>query len=301
MINEMSLKAKINNYARKNKIMPQVVMQNYMFERFLDRLSHSNYKDNFVIKGGILIAAIVGLDTRSTMDLDTTIERLSIEEENIQRIINEISQIELNDNVIFDVKSLESIRKNDVYGGLSVRIDAKYGTIITNLSIDISTGDIITPHAVEYEFDCIFEDTSIKVKGYNIETVLAEKIETIISRGVLNTRPRDFYDIYILTNTQRYDTMIFNEALLETAKHRDTNLLLNEAVSILAEIKLSDTLKNNWIKYQRQFQYARDISFEETVIAIMELINIDRVNDIYEFCDVTTEEVQGLTKDHQER
>lgn len=301
MINEMSLKAKINNYARKNKIMPQVVMQNYMFERFLDRLSHSNYKDNFVIKGGILIAAIVGLDTRSTMDLDTTIERLSLEEENIQRIINEISQIELNDNVIFDVKSLESIRKNDVYGGLSVRIDAKYGTIITNLSIDISTGDIITPHAVEYEFDCIFEDTSIKVKGYNIETVLAEKIETIISRGVLNTRPRDFYDIYILTNTQRYDTMIFNEALLETAKHRDTNLLLNEAVSILAEIKLSDTLKNNWIKYQRQFQYARDISFEETVIAIMELINIDRVNDIYEFCDVTTEEVQGLTKDHQER
>ena len=297
MINEMSLKAKINNYARKNKIMPQVVMQNYMFERFLDRLSHSNYKDNFVIKGGILIAAIVGLDTRSTMDLDTTIERLSIEEENIQRIINEISQIELNDNVIFDVKSLESIRKNDVYGGLSVRIDAKYGTIITNLSIDISTGDIITPHAVEYEFDCIFEDTSIKVKGYNIETVLAEKIETIISRGVLNTRPRDFYDIYILTNTQRYDTMIFNEALLETAKHRDTNLLLNEAVSILAEIKLSDTLKNNWMKYQRQFQYARDISFEETVIAIMELINIDRVNDIYDFCDVTTEEVHGLTKD----
>ncbi|MGL5383794.1 MAG: nucleotidyl transferase AbiEii/AbiGii toxin family protein [Culicoidibacterales bacterium] len=301
MINEMSLKAKINNYARKNKIMPQVVMQNYMFERFLDRLSHSNYKDNFVIKGGILIAAIVGLDTRSTMDLDTTIERLSIEEENIQRIINEISQIELNDNVIFDVKSLESIRKNDVYGGLSVRIDAKYGTIITNLSIDISTGDIITPHAVEYEFDCIFEDTSIKVKGYNIETVLAEKIETIISRGVLNTRPRDFYDIYILTNTQRYDTMIFNEALLETAKHRDTNLLLNEAVSILEEIKLSDTLKNNWIKYQRQFQYARDISFEETVIAIMELINIDRVNDIYDFYDVTTEEIHGLTKNHQER
>lgn len=206
----MSLKAKIRNYAKKNNIAAQVVLQNYMFERFLARLSDSEYKDKFVIKGGMLIAAIVGLDTRSTMDLDATLRGLPLTEEQIRGAVESIGNISLEDEVSFHIVSIEPIRKDDRYGGLRVRVDAIYDTISTPLSIDVSTGDIITPGAVRYEFSGIFDEKQrIKLWGYNMETVLAEKAETILSRGVFNTRPRDFYDIYILATSQEYSREVF--------------------------------------------------------------------------------------------
>ena len=193
----MSFKAKINNYAKVNHLPAQVVLQNVMFERFLDRLSKSEYRDKFVIKGGILVSALVGLDTRATMDLDTTLRKLALTEEKVKEAVEKICVVDLSDDISFRINSVAPIRRDDVYGGFRVKIEALYEDIVTPLSIDVSTGDVITPEAVEYEIGGIMDDTvRIKVWGYNIETALAEKVETILSRDVLNTRPRDYYDVY---------------------------------------------------------------------------------------------------------
>lgn len=210
----MSLKGRINNYAKKHTIAAQVVLQNYMFERFLERLSKSEYQEKFVIKGGMLVAAIVGLDIRSTMDLDTTLRNLPFTEEKITQAIQSICGLDLEDEVKFTVVSIAPIRRDDRYGGFCVHMNAVFDTIVTPLSIDISTGDVLTPSAVYYEFSGIFnESVRIGIWAYNIETVLAEKVETILSRGIFSTRPRDYYDIYILSTTQRYDKALFREAL----------------------------------------------------------------------------------------
>lgn len=271
----MSLKGKIKNYAKSNSIAAQVVLQNYMFERFLERLSISEYSEKFIVKGGMLIAAIVGLDTRSTMDLDTTLRNLPLTEEQITTAINAICGIALNDDVSFEVKSVAPIRKDDVYGGFSVRLDAVYDTIITPLSIDISTGDIITPQAVKYEFNGIFdENVKIVLWGYNIETVIAEKVETILSRGVFSTRPRDFYDVYILAATQKIDKNVFKKALKATAKHRGSLEKISDASAIIEQISTSGDLKKMWKKYQNKFVYAKDISYESIVKILVDMMNL---------------------------
>lgn len=176
---------------KRNHIASQVVLQNYMFERFLSRMSESAYCDEFIIKGGMLIAAIVGLDTRSTMDLDTTVKNLALTEEKVIEAIKNICSISMDDDVSFETVSIAPIRKDDRYGGFCVRLNAVYDSIVTPLSIDVSTGDVITPSAVQYEFGGLFdEEVRIKLWGYNIETVMAEKVETVLSRGIFNTRPR---------------------------------------------------------------------------------------------------------------
>lgn len=269
----MSLKVRIKNYAKNNNIAAQVVLQNYMFECFLARLSTSAYSEKFVIKGGMLIAAIVGLDTRSTMDLDTTLRNFPLTEEKIAEAINEICKIDLNDDVIFDVKSVEPIRKDDVYGGYRVRLVAVYDTIVTPLYIDISVGDVITPSAVKHEFSGIFdENVRISLWGYNIETVMAEKVETILRRGVFTTRPRDFYDVYILGTTQKFNKEIFNNALKATANHRGSLEKISDVNGIIKQISESPDLKDIWSKYQKKFAYAKDISYESVIEAIKMLM-----------------------------
>lgn len=267
----MSLKGKIKNYAKSNNIAAQVVLQNYMFERFLERLSLSDYREKFVVKGGMLIAAIVGLDTRSTMDLDTTLRNLPLTEEQISTAIRSVCDIHLDDDVVFKMQAIGPIRKDDVYGGYCVRIDAVYDTIVTPLSIDVSTGDVITPSPVKYDFGGIFDDgLKITLWGYNIETVIAEKVETILSRGVFTTRPRDYYDVYVLVTTQEYDKKLFAEALAATAKHRGSTEKIKDIPSILERISESHELKNLWSKYQKKFAYASDISYE----MIMDILKI---------------------------
>ena len=269
----MSLKGRIKNYAKSNNIAAQVVLQNYMFECFLARLSVSEHSDKFVVKGGMLIAAIVGLDTRSTMDLDTTLRNLPLTEEKISDAINTICKIDMKDDVVFAVKSIEPIRKDDIYGGYCVRLDAVYDTIITPLSIDVSTGDVITPDAVKYEFSGIFdEDIRISLWGYNIETVIAEKVETILRRGVFTTRPRDYYDVYILGTTQEYDKKTYKEALKATAEHRGSTEQISDVVGILKQISESDDLKDMWRKYQQKFTYASDISYENVLEVLKRIV-----------------------------
>lgn len=268
----MSLKAKIRNLAKENHMSAQVVLQNYMFERFIERLSKSDYKNNFILKGGMLIAAIVGIDNRATMDMDATIKNYPITSDSLTKAIKEICTIDINDDVVFSFIGIEAIRDDDLYGGYRAAIKAVYDTIITPLSIDLTAGDAITPKEVRYPYAMMFDEGIIAVWAYNIETVLAEKVETILQRGELNTRPRDFYDIYILTITQKFDKSIFNEALKETAKHRDTLHIFNDIVKTISIIESSKPLKDRWIKYTKNYPYAEEINYEDTIKALKNLL-----------------------------
>lgn len=270
----MSLKAKIRNIAKSKNIPAQVILQNYMFERFLNRLSVSAYKEKFVLKGGMLVAALIGLDNRATMDLDTTLKNLPLTPESIENALNEIFEIDLKDDVIFKLKGVSPIRKDDFYGGYRVALDAIYETIITPMTIDVSTGDVITPNAVKFNFTSIFDDElKFELWAYNIETVLAEKVETILRRNVFNTRPRDFYDTYILITTQEFDKKLFAEALEKTIEHRGTRNQINDYMDTLAIIENSEVLKRMWSNYQKQFAYAKDISFEMAYSVIKNLLS----------------------------
>lgn len=269
----VSLKGRINNYAKQNGIAAQVVLQNFMFERFLERLSHSEYQQKFIIKGGMLVTAIVGIDTRATMDLDTTLRNLPLTEPQIREAITTVCSIPLDDNVHFRIISVEPIRKDDIYGGFRVRLDAEYESILTSLSIDISTGDVITPNPVMYELHGMFNrDLSISLWGYNVETILAEKVETILRRGILSTRPRDFYDVYVLEKRQDYQPDIFRTALQETTAHRGSTEILKYTDTIIDRLETSEDLKQHWTRYQRQFSYSARIEYQSLIEALRRLL-----------------------------
>lgn len=273
MSNAMSLKAKLRNLAKEKGLPAQVILQNYMFERLLVRLAASEYKDKFVLKGGMLVAAIVGLDNRATMDLDATLKNLPLTPDAIQAALESVCAVPVNDGVVFDLGAISPIREDDIYGGYRISLNARFETILVPLTIDISTGDVITPSAVRFTFSEIFDKhKSFDLWAYNIETVLAEKVETILRRGVFNTRPRDFYDTYILAATQKYDPAVFREALKATAEHRETAEQIEDVKSILRSIEESQELQTMWGKYQGQFGYAKGISFDDTLLRIKELL-----------------------------
>ena len=268
----MSLKAKIRNLARKKDMSAQVVLQTYMFERFLERLSRSEYRDKFILKGGMLIASLVGINNRATMDMDATIKNYPVNVESLTKAIKEICNIAVEDDVTFSFSGIEAIREDDAYGGYRVSIVCEYDTILTPMQIDMTTGDAITPKEVLYQYRMIFEEGSIDVWAYNVETVLAEKVETILRRGALNTRPRDFYDVYILTKTQHFEQSVFEEALKLTAKHRATTHIFTNTRERLEEIKASEKLKSRWIMYTKDYRYADEIAFEDVTEALWALI-----------------------------
>lgn len=273
MSNARSFKDKIRNIAKDKNIKAQVIMQNYMFERLLSRLSLSNYKDKFVIKGGMLVAAIVGLDNRATMDLDTTLKNLPLTPEAIRSALEEICSIQVDDEVTFEIGDISPIREDDIYGGYRVKLTAKYDTITTPFRIDVSTGDVITPNPVKYQFSEIFdEEKTFEVWAYNIETVMAEKVETILRRGVFNTRPKDYYDVYILATTQKYDKKLFKEAFVATAKHRETIEQIADTEMILKNLSESKELKAMWDKYCKEYAYAKEIEYEDIIDVIKGLI-----------------------------
>ena len=273
MSKAMSLKAKIRNIAKQKNIPAQVILQNYMFERLLVRLSASEYKEKFVLKGGMLVAAIVGLDNRATVDLDTTLKNLPLTPDAIRSALEQVCAISLDDGVVFEIGTISPIREDDIYGGYRVMLNAKFDTLLTPLSIDVSTGDAITPRAVQYNFSEIFDDEkTYELWAYNIETVMAEKVETILRRGVFNTRPRDFYDAYILTTTQKFDKAVFAEALSATAAHRGTAGQIADVPEILHNIEESPELRAMWDKYRKQFAYAQDITYEQIINAVRTLV-----------------------------
>jgi predicted nucleotidyltransferase component of viral defense system len=261
--NAMQLKAFIKKKAAENNISAQLVMQNYMLERLLERVCLSKYKHNLILKGGFLISAIVGLDTRATMDLDTTIKGFDVNHETVRSIFEEIAFISIEDDVKFEVLNTYDIREGDDYPGIRVCLMANYPPLAVPLSVDVTTGDKITPREIEYSFKLLFDDRTIKIMAYNLETVLAEKLETVIVRGIANTRPRDFYDIYILHQLRGHecDKMVLKNALIETASKRKSIFVMSDYKTVLGKIAASEQLKGFWKKYQKDFDYAKDIDF----------------------------------------
>ena len=270
-INAMQLKALIKNMAREKRIPAQFALQTYMMERLLERISLSRYNGQFILKGGFLISAMIGLDMRVTMDMDATLKGLPLTNEMINEIFNEISTIVIDDGVEFHIKGIEDIRKSDDYLGYRVSLEALYPPIATPLRVDITTGDKITPREVVYDFSLMFEDRTIQMLTYNLETVLAEKLQTIISRGVLSTRPRDYYDVYMLWQlyNKSIDISTLTKALIATNEHRNTLDELHNWQAIVDNIKENDNVKRFWKEYQRTFTYAKEIEFEETCNVII--------------------------------
>jgi predicted nucleotidyltransferase component of viral defense system len=271
----MQLKSKIKNLALKNKIPAQAVLQHFMLERLLERITVSKYRDIFILKGGMLIASMIGIGSRTTMDMDATLRGYPLSEETIRDIFTDICAISLDDDVVLTLNYIIPIRDEDEYGGYRLAVTARYEMINTPLKIDITTGDIITPEAILYSFHSSFEEKSIETWAYNIETVLAEKVETILRRSVLNTRPRDFYDVYILMKTHQrmIDKDIFIAALNATAHKRGSLTALQDQKRILQGIQLDLLMRQRWDLYCKENFYANKIEFDDVINSLMEILN----------------------------
>lgn len=257
--NTMSFKAIINNIAKENKVSAQSVLQTYLLERLLERISVSKYKDNFILKGGMLISAMLGINSRTTMDMDTTIKGFSLTKENINNIMNEICKIDLQDDVKLIIKNISPIREGDEYGGYRITFEANYNNDMpVIMKIDITTGDKITYKEIKYDFELMLENRKIQVWSYNIETIIAEKFESIIKRGVLGTRIRDYYDIHMLLNTQNknINKETLRQAILITSNNRETIDMIKNWREILEILENDISMKRQWTRYQKNNFYA---------------------------------------------
>lgn len=267
--NARSLMDKANNLAKQCDITTNEVLQNYMFERILERLSVSKYKKNFILKGGLLLSSIMGIDTRTTMDMDTCIKGINLTDEELYEVLNEILSIDVNDGVKFVIRHSEPIREEDDYGGLKYNLIAQFDNLRVNLSIDIATGDLITPREIEYDYKMMFEDRNLKIMTYNIETIIAEKFQTVISRGVLNSRMKDYYDLYYLITNKKYLKEYLKMAIEKTFNKRETEI---ESIDkVISEIEKSDFTKDLWEAYRNKHKYAKEIEFTAIIEKIKEI------------------------------
>ena len=265
------LKDLIRNLSKEVGIEAHVLIRKYMMERFLERVSSSKYNGSFILKGGMLVAAFVGVEVRATMDIDTTIKGIPVTIVDMERTITEISNIDLDDNVKFRIKKVSEIMDEAEYSGIRFSMDAVLDGAVIPLKIDISTGDVITPREIAYSYKLMFEDRTIPIMTYPIETVLAEKLETVISRSITNTRMRDFYDIHILLKSQNIDADILALALERTAKKRGNFNLLENAESVLKAVKSDEDMKRLWDIYQKKFKYAGEYTWDEVIHSVREL------------------------------
>ncbi len=275
MRNLRQIKDLIKNMGKEKNINAQILLRNYMLERLLERISLSEFKDKFILKGGMLVAAIVGVDMRSTIDMDATIKSYPVSMESIKSAFDAILSVSINDGVKIELKKIEKIRDEDDYNGFRVSLEALMNDARIPLKVDITTGDKITPKEVCYTFDLLLEDRSINILAYNIETVIAEKLETIIARGIANTRMRDFYDIFILLKLQgnNIDKILLSKAVIGTSEKRGSLSVLSDGDVTLKEVFLSDISYNHWIRYQKKYSYADDISWNDVKDSVLELWN----------------------------
>ena len=270
--NTMSLKATINNIAKENKVSAQSVLQTYMLERLLERISVSQYKDNFILKGGMLISAMLGIDSRTTMDIDTTIKGFELTEENVKKIMEDVCKIDLHDDITLKINRVEEIRENDYYNGYRLTFEEKYmNNMPVIMKIDVTTGDKITYREIEYSFELMLENRKINIWSYNVETVLAEKFEAIIKRGVLGTRIREFYDVHMLLKTQikNVDKKTLRVAIMYTAEHRGSLDIMKQWKEIVEELKDDETMISQWKRYKKNNFYAEGIDYKDLIDSII--------------------------------
>jgi predicted nucleotidyltransferase component of viral defense system len=269
------IKGRIKSVAKQNNADARTLMRIYMMERFLERLAQSEYRDNFIIKGGILVTAMIGVAHRSTMDIDTSMKNLNLSAEDALRVVNQVKDIDLDDGVSFDVKDVSNIMDEMEYPGIRVTMNANVGRLITPLKIDISTGDVITPRAIEFNYDLLLEDRSISLWSYNLETILAEKLQTVLARGILNTRMRDFYDIRMLLDTyeDKVNKVVLKDAFAATCNKRGTDHLQEQAEEIIKIIEADEQLQVLWRAYQKKYSYAAEIDYASVINGVRKLMN----------------------------
>ena len=257
------LKGTIRNIAKEKNLRAQEVLQMFFFERMLDRLANSPYKENFILKGGLLISSMIGIGERTTMDMDTTVRGIQMEESQIVSAVKEILSIDAGDGIQFEYAGIEPIREDDAYNNFRVHVQAKYGKINNPMKIDVTTGDIITPVAVQYDFPMLFEEKTICVMAYTLETILAEKYETIIHRNIETTRARDYYDLYTLFNSRKSEINIefFRAAVLHTAKKRGSVTDIEDWRAIIDEISEEPKLQTLWNNYISENKYIGKLEF----------------------------------------
>ena len=268
--NAMQLKALINNRAKAANVSPQLMLQNYMLERLIDRISRSPWRDSIIVKGGMLIGSLIGVDRRTTKDLDTTIRGFTLTHQKAAEVFGEICRIEVDDNLSFELLRTEDIREVDEYPGIRVFLRACYSPLAVPLTVDVTTGDKITPDAITYEYPFVFDAGSAKIMAYPLETVLAEKIETVLSRNVSTTRIRDFYDVYELWRIKgsSVDLQILNDAIRATCEKRNSLAAIECWAKALNAMHDDEGLKRQWAAYASKHSYAADLAFEKTLEAL---------------------------------
>jgi len=265
------LKALVRNLSKAKNVEAEVILRAFMLERFLERISLSEYKSRFILKGGMLIAAMVGIDMRTTMDMDVTIKGIALSQSDIASLIENILLVPIDDEVSFSLRGLEEIRQEADYPCYRVSIEAVLDKTRQTLKVDITTGDFVTPKEIEYGFRLMFENRTINILAYNLETVLSEKFETIITRSVTTSRMRDYYDIYVLTITQPFDLQVFKKALSKTVEKRGTCEQMADIHGVIQTIAGSTILIDLWQRYQKKYAYAADVSWEEVIDALNKL------------------------------
>jgi predicted nucleotidyltransferase component of viral defense system len=265
------LKALVRYLSQKSNVEAEIILRNFMLERFLERVAASEYKRNFILKGGMLIAALVGVDARTTMDMDATIKGQTLTASEVIAIVEEILRTPVDDGVELTFLGIEEIREEADYPGYRVSIAAVLDKTRQTLKVDITTGDFVTPREIEYSFKLMFEDRTINILAYNLETVLAEKFETVVTRGVTNTRMRDFYDVYILTATQHFDAEIFQAALRKTVEKRGTSEQMRDMLEVIKMVEASPVMIDLWEKYQKKYSYANKVTWDMAISAIKAL------------------------------
>ena len=270
------IKGAIRNISKKTGVNANSLLQMCLFEGILEKIFKSKYKNHIILKGGLLISSLIGVEMRSTLDMDTTIRGLQMNEENISKIIHEILEITIDADIVYRLIKLERIRKEDLYEDFCATISCRYGKINANLNIDITTGDIITPKEIQYSYEKILEEGSISILTYTIETIIAEKFETISSRNITTTRARDFYDLYMLYKLykSKIDRNVLKEAITLTSQHRNSFSLVLQYKEIVKLFYQSNSLKNLWDKYIQNNPYAKEISFDDTISIYEEIGSI---------------------------
>lgn len=299
--NATQLKAKIKNFAKDKNMDSRTVLQEYVLERFIDRISKSKYKNDFILKGGVLISSMVGVDLRSTLDIDTTIKGFEFTLDKLNEVLNEIIETDIGDMFNFKILMNKKIMEETEYPGYRVTLEANFDTIFQKFKIDISTGDIITPNEVKYNIKQMLSDDKIEILAYNIETILSEKIHSIIQKGEDNTRARDYYDIYILEKTKKEEinNNILKEAIINKFEERkNSNLVSNIYLKVL-DLEKNIKLKELWNEYRSKFTYAKDIEFEDTIKSLKNIVSVFNIqNQSKKFIKVTKKE--NLKQQEQE-
>ena len=299
--NATQLKAKIKNFAKDKNMDSRTVLQEYVLERFIDRISKSKYKNDFILKGGVLISSMVGVDLRSTLDIDTTIKGFEFTLDKLNEVLNEIIETDIGDMFNFKILMNKKIMEETEYHGYRVTLEANFDTIFQKFKIDISTGDIITPNEVKYNIKQMLSDDKIEILAYNIETILSEKIHSIIQKGEDNTRARDYYDIYVLEKTKKEEinNNILKEAIINKFEERkNSNLVSNIYLKVL-DLEKNIKLKELWNEYRSKFTYAKDIEFEDTIKSLKNIVSVFNIqNQSKKFIKVTKKE--NLKEQEQE-